>query len=72
MVWRRFSTWQVAAYYPSEGYGGVSSFGTYAEAMAHREYLMTRGGYKRVHVRELISQPVDETTQEPAAGKGER
>lgn len=62
-MWKTASYFRVAAYWPTEGYGGISSFDTLPEAMAYRETMLGKG-YRNVHVWEVRIATVPETMTE--------
>jgi hypothetical protein len=46
--------WQVAVWWPGEGYGGSTWFSTKELALAHIAELL-KGGYKEVHLRHVVA-----------------
>jgi hypothetical protein len=56
-AWGADHYWEVAAFWPGEGYGGTRSFDDEAGAMAWRDVLLAKG-YKQVHVREVTTRVV--------------
>jgi hypothetical protein len=51
-VWTSKHYWEVAVYWPGDGYGGGTICHSAAEAEAERQRTLAQG-YKNVHVREV-------------------
>lgn len=59
-MWRDQHYFEVAAWWPHGGYGGVVRFATEALALMERDSMLAKG-YDEVHVREVTTRALNAT-----------
>lgn len=58
MVWRSGTHWEVAAWWPHGGYGGVTICDSEVKALSTLDRMLA-SGYKTVHVRKVTVRVLD-------------